>query len=116
MRKFETGATRNNDDTKLDYEGFISPAVLRRFAEYMHIHRKQSDGNIRDSDNWQKGIPKDVYVKSLTRHFMDFWRLNRGEKVVNPDNGELSTKEELLCAILFNVQGLLFEELKENKK
>jgi hypothetical protein len=39
-----TGATRNLDEDKLDYEGFLSPYVLRRFAAYMHEHRKTPDG------------------------------------------------------------------------
>ena len=71
MRKFNTGATRDVDNDKLDFEGFLSPTVLIRYAEYMHTHRKQSDGALRDSDNWQKGIPKEVYMKSMWRHFMD---------------------------------------------
>jgi hypothetical protein len=64
MREFETGATRNPEEGKLDYEGFLSPLVLECYAKYMHEHRLQSDGKLRDSDNWQKGIPKEVYMKS----------------------------------------------------
>lgn len=117
MREFKSGATRNNSDHKFDYEGFISPSAMYKFAKYMHSHRKQVDGTLRDSDNWQKGIPKDVYVKSLTRHFFDFWRLQRGEKVINPDNNKPSTEEELLCAIMFNTQGLLHEgKINKNNK
>ena len=52
MRKFDTGATRNNDETRLDYEGFLSPLVLERFAQYIHKNRVQDDGTIRASDNW----------------------------------------------------------------
>ena len=58
MRNFDTGATRDVDTNKLDFEGFLSPVVLERYAEYMHKNRVQADGNLRDSDNWQKGIPK----------------------------------------------------------
>ena len=112
MRKFGK-ATRNDDTNKLDIEGFISPEVLHRFGEYMHSHRFQADGTLRDSDNWQEGIPQDVYVKSLIRHTLDFWRLHRGNKVINPDTGKPSDKEELLCAIIFNAQGFLFEELRK---
>ena len=107
MRKFETGATRNTDDGKLDFEGFLSPAVLRRFAEYMHKNRVQADGQLRAADNWQKGIPKDAYMKSGMRHFFDWWENHRG--VSNAD------LEEALCALFFNVQGYLFEVLKEKK-
>ena len=106
IRKFDTGATRDADDGKLDFEGFLSPRVLHRFAEYMHHHRKQSDGSLRDSDNWQKGIPRDAYMKSTWRHFMDVWKHHRG----------LDVEEDLetaLCALLFNVQGMLHEVLND---
>lgn len=108
MRTFSSGATRNVDDSKFDYEGFLSPLVLERFAEYMHQHRIQADGQVRDSDNWQKGIPKDAYMKSGFRHFMDWWQHHRG----NVANEEL---EEALCALMFNVMGYLHEELKGGK-
>ena len=54
MRTFKSGATRDDDAEKFDYEGFLSPLVIRRYAEYMHGHRKQVDGKMRDSDNCQK--------------------------------------------------------------
>ena len=81
MRTFDTGATRDSDNDKLDYEGFLSPIVLQKYAEYMHRHRKQSDGQLRDSDNWQKGFGEkhfEVCMKSLFRHFMDLWLGFRG--------------------------------------
>lgn len=105
IRKFETGATRDIDVGKLDYEGFLSPIVLQRYAEYMNKHRHQSDGNLRDSDNWQKGIPKETYMKSAWRHFMDLWFEHRG---FNSRDGI----EEALCALIFNVMGYLHEILK----
>jgi hypothetical protein len=105
-RVFETGAVRDTDLNKLDYEGFIHPLVLERFAEYMHKHRIQSDGKLRDSDNWQKGIPKDAYMKSGWRHFMDWWKEHRGVK-------SREGTEEALCAVIFNSMGYLFEILKE---
>ena len=109
MRTFETGATRDGDSTKLDYEGFLSPAVLRRYAEYMNKHRVQPDGALRASDNWQKGIPVSAYMKSLFRHFMDVWSCWRNGKPVG------AAWEEALCAMLFNVQGLLFETLRDRE-
>ena len=112
MRKFLTGATRDDDVDKLDYEGFISPLVLKRYAQYMHKHRTQTDGKLRDSDNWQKGIPKKQYRKSLCRHSVDAWLIFRGWQEQS-DAGE--DIEDLLCAILFNTKGLLFEILKEKK-
>jgi hypothetical protein len=108
IRKFNTGATRDGDKEKFDYEGFLSPLVLDRFAAYMHKHRVQPDGNLRASDNWQKGIPLDAYMKSGFRHFMDWWRQHRGE--VRQDY-----LEDSLCALLFNVQGYLHEIIKLRK-
>ncbi|MCP4900921.1 MAG: hypothetical protein GY906_28470 [bacterium] len=106
MRKFDTGATRDSDDSKFDYEGFLSHPVLVRFAEYMHSHRVQADGNMRDSDNWQKGIPQDAYMKSAWRHFMDWWHAHRTK-------GDPAFLQESMCALLFNVMGYMHEELKK---
>jgi hypothetical protein len=106
---FETGATRNGDAGKFDYEGFLSPLVLERFAQYMNLHRRQPDGSLRDSDNWQRGIPKDQYMKSLWRHFMDVWKIHRGY------GGDIPL-EDALCAVLFNVMGYLHETVKENRR
>lgn len=115
MRKFDTGATRNDDVGKLDPEGFHEPTSMEAFQRYMHSHRKQSDGTIRASDNWQKGIPKEVYMKSMWRHFFDVWKIYRGHTVVSPEDGHTVTLEEALCALWFNVQGMLFEHLKGEK-
>lgn len=108
VRKFETGALRDTDEDKLDYEGFLCPFVLERFAEYMHQNRKTAVG-LRDSDNWQKGIPLDAYMKSLWRHMHEVWKLHRVGPV---DERQL---EEALCAVLFNAQGYLHELLKQNR-
>jgi hypothetical protein len=105
IRQFETGATRNVDATKPDFEGFLSPLALRRYGEYMHRNRVQADGTVRASDNWQKGIPLDSYAKSGFRHFMAFWSLHRGF-----DADE--SLEDALCALIFNAQGYLHEVLK----
>ena len=71
FRKFDSGASRDTDEGKLDYEGFICPLVMKNFAQYMNGKRTMADGSVRDSDNWQKGIPKDQLVKSAVRHFED---------------------------------------------
>ena len=112
MRQFDTGATRDTDQGKLDFEGFLSPAVLERFAEYMNKHRHQADGQVRDSDNWQKGIPQVAYMKSGWRHFFDWWTLHRMSLNAPLTGAGEEHLEETLCAILFNVQGYLFEHLK----
>lgn len=111
MRTFSTGATRDSDDTKHDFEGFLSPLALQRFAEYMTKHRRQADGNLRDSDNWQKGIPLDAYMKSMWRHFFDVWMLHRG-RAVRDQQGNLVELDDALAALFFNVQGYLHEVQK----
>lgn len=108
MREFDTGATRDRDETKLDFEGFLHPLVIKRFAEFMHKHRYQADGKLRDSDNWQKGIPLDAYMKSNWRHFHDLWSYHRHEEIKDDI-------EEVLCAIMFNTMGYLLETMKERK-
>lgn len=105
MRQFKTGATRDTEEGKLDFDGFLSVDVLERFAVYMHKHRLQADGKLRDSDNWQKGIPIDAYMKSMWRHFFAVWKGHRK----GTDN------IEDLCALMFNVQGMLHEKLKEKE-
>jgi hypothetical protein len=104
---FDTGATRNDSIEKLDFEGFLSPLALEALGAYMNYHRHLEDGSLRDSDNWQKGIPLTSYIKSLWRHFMAVWRAHRG----------LSTHEGIvfaLAGVLFNAQGYLHEYLKAN--
>jgi len=105
LRSFSTGATRDTAAGKHDYDGFISPLVLEAFGTYMDFNRLLPDGSTRESDNWQKGIPLPVYVKSGWRHFVDWWREHRGylshEGVV-----------WALCGLLFNVNGYLHEYLK----
>lgn len=105
VRTFVTGATRDMDDGKVDYEGFLSPLVVERFAAYMHTHRHQSDGTFRASDNWQKGIPREEYIKSAWRHLMDWWKEHRG-------HSSRDGLEDALCGLLFNVQGYLHETLR----
>jgi hypothetical protein len=105
MRKFDTGATRDTDEGKLDYDGCLSPLALERFAQYMHMHRRQADGSMRAADNWKKGIPFEAYRKSKWRHDMEFWTL----ALQNATGDEI---EDALCAVWFNVQGYLHELVK----
>ena len=117
VREFGTGATRDLDANKLDFEGFLSPLVLERFAEHMHKARKMPDGSMRESDNWQLGIPMGVYIKSLWRHFFAVWKLWRGLPVTEVVRGETIEKdlETELCALLFNASGMLHETLKAKR-
>ncbi len=109
MRKFESGATRDSDDSKPDYEGFFSPLVLVRYGEYMQQHQVQADGNVRASDNWQKGMPLAAYLKSAFRHFMDWWQAHRHE------GHNRVALQDALCALLFNVMGYLHVLLCEER-
>ncbi len=112
IREFEGGATRNSEEGKLDYEGFLSPLVLRRYAEYLDSHRALEDGTMRDSDNWQRGMPLDVYMKSMWRHFMDLWTMHRTPGTILRHTLGYNI-EVALCAILFNASGYLHELLKQ---
>jgi hypothetical protein len=107
IRTFETGATRSPLGSKPEYAGFLSPIVVKRFGEYMHLHRTQSDGTQRESRNWQKGIPQSAYMDSMARHFMDIWLYQEGHPKEATEDIETA-----LCAMLFNVQGMLYELLK----
>jgi hypothetical protein len=109
MSGFQTGATRSTDTGKVDYEGHLNPEVLALFGEYMNRCKVQRDGKIRTSDNWQSGIPVFRYVKSFVRHSFEFWRMWRGVKVVNVDTDQYFTVQDVLCAIMFNVMGILYE-------
>lgn len=107
MRTFDSGATRDSDDNKLDYDGFLDPRVERSFAEYMHHHRLQADGKLRASDNWKKGIPVEQYMKSKARHHREVW-----ETFVY-DRQNVTKLIEYLNAERFNIQGMIYELLKE---
>jgi hypothetical protein len=106
MRTAESGATRNLTGDKLAYSGFLSPLVLKRYAQYMHSHRTQADGTVRSPANWQRGMPLDWFEDSGWRHFMDWWLHHRGfpEEASEP-------VEEALCALMFNISGYLHELL-----
>ncbi len=110
VRTFGTGANRNSDEGKLDFEGFLSPLVLERYAEYMQEHRALEDGTIRDSDNWQKGMPLAEYMKSAWRHFFTWWKRHREWGVVGDKEFE-----DTICALIFNANGYLHEYLKAQK-
>lgn len=110
VRTFASGATRSQDATRDDPEGYLSPLALDRFCEYMTKHRLQPDGSVRASDNWQKGIPAATYMKGLVRHVLHAWARYRGYSVRDPLAA--ANLEEDLCAILFNAQGHLHELVK----
>lgn len=108
MRVFKSGAQRDSQDGKLDFEGFLSPLVIEAYGNYMHKNRFLADGSLRASDNWQKGIPREVYMKSGFRHFFAWWKAHRGYKTEE-------TIEDSLCALIFNASGYLYELLKDKQ-
>lgn len=115
IRQYDSGATRDTGIGKLNYEGFFSPIVLERYAQYLHKHRTQSDGSLRDADNWQKGIPIKTYMEGKVRHGIFTWLLHRGFPAID-DKGNEVDLEESLCAELFNTMGYLLEILKGKQK
>ena len=110
IREWEDGAKRDTDLDKLDFEGVLSPLVLRRFTQYMMKHTKMSDGSPRTTDNWQKGFGDfathmKTCMKSLWRHFFDVWLHHRGwETTVDLD--------EALCGVMFNAMAMLHKLLE----
>lgn len=107
IRQFESGASRDTAEGKLAYVRFLSPAVLKRFAEYMEGHSFMPDGTTRVPDNWKKGIPPEVYLDSTWRHFMDLWLHDEGDVILGPQ-----ALQDTLCALMFNVMGRLHVELR----
>jgi len=110
MRRFASGASRDTGTDKLQYDKFLSPIVLKAFAEFMHTKREMPDGP-RQGDNWQKGIPLEVYMESMSRHYMDTWLINRGYHGAVED--DLVTT---LVSLMFNVHGMLHEVLKKKSE
>jgi len=102
MRTFKSGAMRDGDEGKIDPEAALSPLVLEAYCSYMSRHRLQSDGKLRENDDWQKGIPLPSYMKSLLRHVLEAWRAYRSNQPMN----------DALFAIMFNTMGMLHEKLK----
>jgi 5'(3')-deoxyribonucleotidase len=115
-RTFNTGATRDTDSGKLDPEGFYTPRVIHRFSQYMDNCRHLLDGTLRDSDNWQKGIPRPVYMKSLWRHFLATWWEHRRWLEGDDTLYSQDRLETDLCGVLFNTQGMLNTILKDREQ
>lgn len=113
-RIFPTGAYRNDNKGKFNYDGFINPAVENSFARYMHGHRKMEDGSLRDADNWQKGFSVDEIMQSLLRHVMDVHLLHRGYEVID-EKGEKITLEECLNGVKFNINAYILQLINEKK-
>lgn len=115
LRKFGSGAIRDTEKGKLDYEGFFSPIVLKAYAEYLDKHRTLPNGEMRDSDNWQGLFGEKhtaVCMKSLLRHTMDLWLIHDGFKP-RMEKGTYPTIDDALGGIIFNAMAYWFKLLKE---
>lgn len=108
-RTFSTGAYRDTDENKLDYSRGLSPEVMERYMTYLMVNRKQSNGEMRDFDNWKQGIPVEEYMASLFRHVTDVWKYVQGKHCEPPE----SSLEESLCAVMFNSMGMLYEVMQK---
>lgn len=106
VRTFDSGANRSAVEGKPQYSRYLSPVVLHRYGQYMLKHQQLPDGTTRPADNWQKGIPTQEYIDSLWRHMMDAWCHLKGQ-----DQLMSSDYQEALCAMMFNIHGLLHEEM-----
>lgn len=110
-RQFSTGASRDTEQGKNDYEGCLSPLVLEAFGDYMRKHTTMADGSTRESDNWQKLFGEEHYsvcLKSAWRHFMDLWKEHRGY-------GSRDGLEAALAGILFNIMAYWHKLLIEKR-
>lgn len=135
-RQFSTGANRNSDTGKLDYEAFNSPIVEKAYAQYLGRHQRLADGTLREGDNWQKLFGDkhfDVCMKSGLRHMMDVWLFHRGfadetaaysevtrfenpEKPFTIDERIKLAREEAICGTIFNMKAYLFKLKIEERK
>ncbi len=103
MRKFNTGAVRDNEDGKIDFIETISYTAHARYAKYM-TGKKATYGE----GNFKKGIPIEAYEKSLMRHIDKYFR-NKYE------GGKDELDQDHLAAMRFNIDGIMHEEeVKKN--
>jgi hypothetical protein len=98
IRKFESGAIRDNDETKEDYIETISWKAMKRYAQYMTGKKKKYGAG-----NFKKGIPQESYEQSLVRHLQKYLA-NKYE------GGDIEKEEDHLSAMLFNVFGIINEQ------
>lgn len=98
MRKFTTGAIRDDDTSKEDYIETISWTAMKHYAKYMTGKKKKYGAG-----NFKKGIPIESYEQSLVRHLQKYLA-NKYE------NGTDEKDEDHLSAMLFNIFGIIHEE------
>lgn len=108
MKKFTTGAVRDDQEGKVDFVETISFTAHERYARYMTSKKKKYGVG-----NFKKGIPIESYEQSMLRHIDKYFR-NKYE------GGSDELEEDHLAAIRFNCDGIMHEEecktLKPKKK
>lgn len=98
---FKTGAIRDSQEGKNDWTETISWTALNRYAGYM-TGKKAKYG----AGNFKKGIDITSYEQSLIRHWHKYF-VNKYEK------GNEEPGEDHLAAMLFNVLGIMHEEMRQ---
>lgn len=89
-RQFDSGAQRDNADTKLRMS--LVPSV-----ELARVTRHYLNGGIKYGfNNWKKGMPLSVYFDSANRHIQAWWL------------GD--TSEDHLAAAVWNILGAMWTE------
>lgn len=109
---FETGAMRDLSEDKLDFEGCLTPELLTAYAEYMRTTGRMANGTLRNTNNWKKGMPIGGYMKSLWRHMVALHAAYLSDATQDEYGGE--GEFEAAMAMMFNIQGFVFERIREN--
>ena len=89
-RTFDTGATRDSDQWKLEYSRYIHPLADYSFARYMQS-KQIIWGEYRRGDNWQKKIPEESLFDSLVRHIEILKLLKKWHRVDEIKNEDWTT-------------------------
>jgi len=113
LRNFDTGAIRDNDDSKINYQGALSPLVLEAYGAYIQKHSLLPDGTRRNNKNWQNLFGtheehRQVCIESAWRHFIDLLMEHDG---YDSRDG----LDEAIGGLMFNIQAYWFSVLKERR-
>jgi|SRR5690606_29218138 len=114
LRMSESGAIRNSDVGKINYQGALSPLILEAYGKYIEKHSLLPDGTRRNNKNWQKlfGTPEEhrqVCIESAWRHFIDLLMEHDGYE-------SRDGIDEALGGLMFNIQAYWFSILKERQE
>jgi len=120
IRTFGGVAARNPLGDKIQYfgpDGLFSIPAIRAYGRFMREHRKmEGTDQLRNYNNWRqgKGLPQNVCIDSMGRHLLDLAELLEGTDVVDESTGKQVTVTEACCAIIFNANSILDNEVKGN--